>query len=731
MGRINVLDFSLANLIAAGEVVDRPASVLKELLENAIDAGATRVTAEVRRGGVSLIRVSDNGCGMPPDDLPVSIRRHATSKIHCAEDLAAISTLGFRGEALAAIAAVSELHIITKTEEAPSGTLLAATAGSVTDLSEVGASNGTTVVVENLFGNVPARRKFLKKDATETMASTAVVEKIAMSRPDIAFEWITDGISRFRTAGDGNLLHTLYALLGRDFAKRLLPVEGENGGVRVHGFIGTPDNARNNRNYQNFFINGRYVKSKTILAALEKAYTSYMAPERFPVAALFLELHPAAVDVNVHPAKLEVKFSDERLIFETVYYAVRSALEKDVSRPELQLSGTRQAKNPLTAFVPIGDDTRVRQMSAANLFPASAPAVAPAAAPSGTSVSRPGTPAEGNSSGKETVPPAPQAVSASAAPAAAREAAIPSGGTPSVREALARLHGFYEESRGAGDAPTVPFSGGQGALSLASDATLLTEEDEGSPAAPVMSAAPAWDSPVDGSGTVSAAASEKESPALAPESAPAPEQPIADDTALSDALPYRIIGEAFRCYLLVEREKELLLIDKHAAHERILFEELNERRKRDGRIGSQQLMVPLFVALGEEELAVAEDDRAELEGVGFAFSLSAGKRGAVLSAVPDAIRLPDAEDLFARMVCELTEGAGNPAVTEEMRRERALYQVACKAAIKGGRVYGEAQIAWLVSRVMALPDITVCPHGRPIAIRLTKNQLDRQFDRIM
>jgi DNA mismatch repair protein MutL len=684
MGSIQVLSFELANLIAAGEVVDRPASVLKELLENAIDAGATRITAEIKRGGVALIRVSDNGCGIAAEDLPVAIRRHATSKIREAGDLDAIATLGFRGEALAAIAAVSELRIMTKTRTAEAGTMLVSEGGIVTDISEVGTADGTTVVVENLFANVPARRKFLKKDATETMASAAVVEKIAMSRPDISFELITDGMTRFKTAGDGQLKNALYAILGRDFAGRLLPLHGNVQGIAVTGFVGTSDNVRNNRNHQNIFINGRYVKSKTVMAALEKAYTSYIAPERFPVCALFLTVQPNAVDVNVHPAKLEVKFSDERVIFEAVYYAVRSALEENVSRPELELPSKKQSKNPLSAFVPVGDTTRAEQLSATrSLF--STPSAAPTQPPKSSPASAP-------------------------APREAQE----SERVLSVSEALGRLHAFREEVDEGVKAPVAPPK-----LAFASPAKLGEEE----PAAPAPIALKNESAeryiPVMEEKTVSL-----------PEEKPA-EQPAQEPTPFTAEKDWRIVGEAFRCYVFVERGDELLLIDKHAAHERILFEELLARQRQDGRVGTQYLLVPLRVSLSDEELAAAEEYAKDLETVGFDFTIDRTGHAASVSAVPDAVDMPDAEELFARMAAELAEGAGNPAITEEKRRERTLYQVACKAAIKGGRQYGEAQIAWLVERVMALPDITVCPHGRPIAVRLTKHYLDRQFNRIM
>lgn len=679
MGKINVLGFDVANLIAAGEVVDRPASVLKELLENAIDAGADSITAEIRSGGVAMIRVSDNGCGMTAEDLPIAIRRHATSKIRTAEDLDSIATLGFRGEALAAIAAVADIRILTKTKEAVAGTILTAENGRVTDISEVGCADGTTVVVENLFANFPARRKFLKKDSTETTAAVAILEKVAMSRPDISFTLITDGNTRYTTAGDGKLKNTLYALLGREFATRLIEVEGSVNGMRVTGYIGTPDNARNNRNHQNVFINGRYVKSKTVTAAVEKAYTSYMAPERFPVCAVFLEIPSTSVDVNVHPAKLEVKFSDERAIFELVYYALRSALEENVSRPELDLSRITPRTSPKES-TPTGEQMR------ATFAP-------------------------------PTATPSPRYPSVSATPLSPRRTSVAPQG--SVSEALRRMREGMDDS-GLRDPMTAPASESRGFSAPASFDTVADAEKY----TPIRSS------------VYSAVATDKaplpSEPPKTEDAAPAKTEAI--DTPVNEraVMPeYRIIGEAFRCYVIVEFEKELLLIDKHAAHERILFEELLARQKSDGRVASQSLLVPIPVSLTESELAVAQEYRADYEAVGFTFTVDNEKPGVLLNAVPDAIAADDAESLFARMTGELLEGEGNPMITEAKRREKTLYQIACKAAIKAGRHYGEEQIAWLVARLLALPDITVCPHGRPVAIRMTKNSLDRQFDRIM
>ena len=336
MGNIQVLSFEVANLIAAGEVVDRPASAIKEMMENAIDAGARHITVEIQSGGVSLMRVTDDGCGMSAEDLPMAIRRHATSKIRDAADLDGIITLGFRGEALAAISSVSDMRIMSKRREDDVGSMLEVRGGTLLGVSEFGCGNGTTVIVEHLFANVPARRKFLKRDATEAMAVGANVERVALSHPEIAVRFISDGVLKLDTAGDGQLKSAVYAVYGRDFAARLIPLAGEFEGVEISGFIGRSDNVRANRNGQSFFINHRYVKSRTAQAALEQAFVSYLPAEKYPVCVMNIGLNPARVDVNVHPAKLEVKFSNEKPVFEAIYYTVRQALEQDTGRPALK-----------------------------------------------------------------------------------------------------------------------------------------------------------------------------------------------------------------------------------------------------------------------------------------------------------------------------------------------------------------------------------------------------------
>ena len=647
MGKINVLDFEIANLIAAGEVVERPSSVLKELIENSIDSGATTIVAEIKRGGVALIRVSDNGCGMDKDDLPVAIKRHATSKIKQREDLDSIMTLGFRGEALAAISSVSAVTIITRTADAESGSMLISEGGKVLDISDVGCATGTTVVVENLFFNVPARRKFLKKDSTEAMNCAALVEKVALSRPDISIQLLVDGEERFKTPGDKDLLNTIYAVYGKDFASKLIKADGIANGIHVHGYIGRSDNVRKNRNYQNVFINGRYVKSLTAMAAIEKAYTSYIAHEAFPTCVLFMDMNPTAVDVNVHPAKLEVKFANEQPVFEAVYYTVKRAIEDHEYRPEMQLGQKKTSeRNALGAFVAIGEDTKGKQMTFATPERTSyAPPVYKPAVES-----RP----QFNYS-------APLKVSSGAA------------------------EGFSKK-----DAPV--------SMSPKSSVELL---ERYSKAAPKTDYAPV---------------------------APIKEIPLPEIRVEEEKPQYKLIGEAFNCYLLVEHDGAMLVIDKHAAHERVLFEDLKAVTERDGRVASQALLLPITVLLSPDELACAKDYMEEISLVGFDFEVLDGY--ANLTSIPSSIGSMEAESLFVKMVDDIMDGKGNPEITEKIRREQALYQIACKAAIKGGRVYDRSVSEWIVEKVMSLPDVIVCPHGRPIAYRLTKTELDRQFERI-
>ena len=668
MGKINVLSFAVANLIAAGEVVDRPASVIKELLENAIDSGANRITVEIQNGGVTYMRVADNGCGIEPEDLPTAIRRHATSKIKDAKDLEGIITLGFRGEALAAIAAVSSVRIISKTKGASVGAMLEAHNGEIAGVTERACSDGTTVIVENLFGNVPARRKFLKKDVTEAMAIGAVVEKIALSKPHIAFRLISDGNIKLETTGDGNLKTAVYSVFGREFASKLIDTEIELDGIEVRGFIGRSDNVRANRNYQNFFINGRYVKSKTAMAALEQAFTSYIPPEKFPCCVLFITINPAAVDVNVHPSKLEVKFSNEKPVFEAIYYAVKNSLEANASRPGIVLGalktdrGNRLEERLSDTATPISDgkeeSLKKRQVSA-ELYTAP---ITEKATPK---------PTEGFSrmSAEEYV-----------------KKII--GGIAKKEEKSEPKTATISEKPIYNDRATVT-------VSTQTKFTVPSIREKKEEATPVVT--------------------ESRSEVKA---APTVSEP--------KKLSYRIIGEAFNSYVLVEVEDKLLVIDKHAAHERIIFEQLKAGMK-DRAKASQLLMLPVEVMLTSDEIQTVADYRDEIEAVGFEFTN--GRHTVSVTAIPEGIDASAVPDMLAVIAERIKSNTGSARLTRDIIFEKALYQASCKAAIKAGREYADGHIKWIVDKLMEIPDITVCPHGRPVAMELSKKTLDRQFER--
>ncbi|MBQ8356885.1 MAG: DNA mismatch repair endonuclease MutL [Clostridia bacterium] len=666
MGKINVLSFAVANLIAAGEVVDRPASVIKELLENAIDAGARHVTVEIRNGGVTFMRVADDGCGMSPEDLPVAIRRHATSKIKEADDLDGILTLGFRGEALAAIAAVSDLRIITRTADAPYGSLLVSHGGEVEDITEQGAPVGTTVIVENLFANVPARRKFLKKDVSESIAVSTYVEKIALSRPDIAIRLIIDGNMRLDTAGDGKVESTMYAVFGREFVGKMIPVEGTGEGVKVSGFVGRPDNVRPKRNYENFFINGRYINCRTAAAALEQAYTSFIPPEKFPCCVLYIEVNPAAVDVNVHPAKLEVKFSNEKPVFEAVYYAVRAALESNSARPAMQIKSA--ALGAANAFVPIEEGKR------------------------------------------ESV--ASRQISISAAPMA------PQAPAKKDSESFARMSAAeYTERFSGGDrlSATLPFRK-NGEPPVEKGIAVPVPPRPTAPSAPVspVTVPPPTDrdAPVVGAVPVS--------PSVAQQEAPASVEPPATIT------PWRIVGEVFHSYIVVESGEKMLLIDKHAAHERVLFEQLRANMKNREEV-TQILLIPMQLTLSRRDMDTLMLFQAEIGAVGFAYT--SNEHGVSVSEIPEGLSPGAAGELLQVLADQLHEGTGNATLSREIVFEKALYQGACKAAIKAGRDYPPEYTEWLCEQLQRIPDITVCPHGRPVAMELTHAYIDHQFQR--
>ena len=647
MAKIAQLSPHVADLIAAGEVVERPASVVKELLENAIDAGAKRITVEIQNGGMTFLRITDDGCGMAPEDAEIAFLRHATSKLRKKEDLEAIGTLGFRGEALAAIAAVSRIDLMTREAERPLGISLHLEAGKVLSRSEAGCPAGTTIIVRDLFYNTPARMKFMKRDSTEGAAVFAAVQKQAVAHPDIAMRFLRDGREDLSTPGDGKLLSAIYSVFGRQTALEMVELDSKWEKTRVHGYISKPTASRGNRNYQIFFVNGRYVKSPLLSAALEEAYKNQMMTGRFPACVLELNMPLGAVDVNIHPAKTEVKFLNERDAYDCVYYGAMSSLNR--------LSGKVDAKLP--------------------------------------------------------TPPQP------AAPAAmpVRRAAPPAAAKPVKREEPFFRTMSAEEFRTVMKAPpTTPNSGVVKEMLAELSAKPVEKQPE-----------PAKRPDLKPEKKEKAPTPKQEAPKMAAEPAaapPAPAEPEQTEMELPEAISYRIIGEAFDTYFLVEEGENLYLIDKHAAHERILFEKL---RANQFPIMSQTLVTPLLCTLAREEADAILQHRDLLSRCGF--GLEEGEYGDILlREIPADIDAADARESLSQLAARLQEGR---RTEPEALRDELLHTVACKAAIKAGWHTESLEREVLVRQVLEREDLKYCPHGRPICVRLTKKQIERQFGR--
>ena len=646
MPDIQILSPHLADLIAAGEVVERPASVVKELVENAFDAGARTVTVELRGGGATYLRVTDDGCGMTPEDAGIAFLRHATSKLHDAQGLEAIGTMGFRGEALAAISAVSHITLTTRRRGAPSGTHMTLDAGEIQDMYETGCPEGTTMIVRDLFYNTPARRKFLKTDRAEGAACAAAALRCALGRPDVSVRCIRDGEEIFFSPGDNKLDSCVYSLLGRELAKTLLPCEGEVDGVRVHGFISSPSAGRGSRAQQHFFCNGRWIRSAALQAALEQAYRNTLLVGRFPACVLYIELSCAAVDVNVHPAKTEVKFTHERAVFDAVYYGARAALEAE-KEPVATLSKTAAKPEPAPNADP---------------FVPSAPKAAPAQHPS-----------------------APASAAPAFAPARTYAPAAP------AEEAVA----FRSPTASAFAAPRV--------------------------APPPVFASPA--SPVPGTPP----APEPVMPVVQPvqtaiEPEPAVPSPL-ESAAPPAEPPARLIGEAMHTYILVEKGETLILIDKHAAHERINFDRL---RQSPADIPSQTLLEPLPFTPDASDADVLQQYGNVLAELGFTLE-PFGRNDYILRGVPAQLDAADALPALEEICAQLRHGARMDA---QSVRDEVLKTVACKAAIKAGWQTEPEELLRLADAVCA-GEVKYCPHGRPVAVTLTRRELDKLFKRIV
>lgn len=621
MPEIKVLPNEISELIAAGEVVERPASVIKELVENSIDAGADNITVEIQHGGITYMRITDNGCGIEKNDVPTAFLRHATSKIKNSGDLNAIGTLGFRGEALAAVSSVARVEMFTKPRDAAFGTHYEIEGGVEKLCEEAGCPDGTTIVIRDVFFNTPARMKFLKKDVSEANAAAAVVERIALSRPEIAFKLIRDGKQALMTPGDGKINTAVYSVLGREFAGTLMEVDGGLDGIGVKGLTCKPVSCRPTRNYQFVFLNGRLVRSGTVTAAVEQAYKNSAMVGKFPGFVLYLTVPLNTVDVNVHPAKTEVRFSDERRIFDAVYSSVKNALARGDTRPEVKLH--EPVFNPFERMT----TAEYKQQ------PIMKPTVA-----------------------------------------------------EEIYKNRPSLHNAYKPQE----------------KTVLRDANYNVSKTNNTVYIPERIINP---------------------PSMA-EEAPQPQRTVSVDIMRDvedERPPITLIGEAFLTYIIVQMGESVFMIDKHAAHERILFNRLKKEQKTE----TQTLLTAVIVALTGDEYNAAISNTEALEKAGFEVE-DFGNSSVRVSAVPASLTREDIPSVISELAGKLSKGKA----PDSERLDDMYHTVACKAAIKAGSRTSPLEMQKLAERVLYSDDVMYCPHGRPVAFEIKRRELEKQFGRI-
>ncbi len=731
---IKVLDKHVAELIAAGEVVERPSSVIKELCENSIDAGATTVTVEIKNGGISYMRITDNGCGIPFDEVPLAFVRHATSKVSTESDLTRIGTLGFRGEALASVASVARVDMLTATADG-SGTAYSICGGEETAHTESGCPKGTTIIVRDLFFNTPARMKFLKKDTSEGNSVAGVVDRMALSHPEVSFRFIRDGKQVLLTPGKGGLEAAVYAVYGRDFSSGLMPVEYGAQGCSMSGLICRPVAARKSRSMQHFFINGRYVKSKTMMAALEQAYKGSIMVGCFPSCVIRLDMPFDQVDINVHPAKIECRFVNEKQVFDIVYYGVKNALQKGDTRSEIKLGDTRARANITRATLPESE-----QIGLHNTMGAGVPSVRGAYSESASL--RVGT-ANGAEMAKGT---ASASGAGSVGAAGTANSAVSANGASSAGAAGTANSAVSANGAAAPASASVPDAGAAVASANAS-AARQTYAPERAYAPNADSAAPhsadSGANVADGSNgygrrrftsldiivddevpathidNVENPVETVKTPQNA-DNAPAVEAVENPPAVAVDKVDIKLIGEAFRTYAIAECGDELIIIDKHAAHERILYEQLKAGEHSD----PQMLLSPVAVTLSKDEYTAVCEHIDEIERAGFEIE-DFGSGCVLVRAVPSALEDCGIESLITEIAAGYLEHKSGVGVD---RLDWLYHNMACRAAVKGGDHSGDDLLV-LAKRLILSDDIRYCPHGRPVAFRLTRKELEKQFGR--
>ena len=664
MPTINVLSSDIAELIAAGEVIERPASVIKELVENSIDSGARHITVEIKNGGTTYMRVADDGCGMSFEDVPKAFIRHATSKISGKADLDNILTLGFRGEALASVAAVSEVEVMTKQADDEYGTLYSIAGSVEMSCEKGGCPDGTTIIIRDLFYNVPARRKFLKKDVSESNAVSQIIQKITMSHPEIAFKFIRDNRMEFCSSGDGELYSAVYAVYGRDFVRDILPVDYTYEGVRVSGFTVRPLYSKTNRSFQNFFVNGRYVRSRLCAAALENAYTNMIMTGKFPACVLMIDLPPSEMDVNIHPAKAEVRFTKEKNVSDAIYFAVRNAFVENGLLYEFELKKavdwTKQPdeqpemKQQEFIFTPVDRIEETEKQYA-----------------------------------KEVQKKPEEPITANIEPFTA-----------------------YNRKEEKTPGPVITSEPLITPVSVEAAEPVKVPEK---PVVPVKDPEPEKPVPVAGFSYISSDSLKK---------APEPEkQPEKAESEWTEKPKIKVIGEVFGVYIVAQiGEKQLVLIDKHAAHERIIFEDL---MKRNCRQYSQMLMTGVKVLVTGEDFSALESNTDLLSDMGFSFDFSQSPY-VVAAAVPTFIMELDMEEVISEIAENLRLHRQNP---QSRKLDDMMHTVACKSAIKGNDKTSLPELQALAERVYNDDAIRHCPHGRPVMFTMNRSSIEHQFGR--
>ncbi|WP_251500080.1 DNA mismatch repair endonuclease MutL [Otoolea muris] len=728
MANIQVLDQNTINQIAAGEVIERPSSVVKELLENAIDAKATAVTVEIRDGGLSMIRVTDNGCGIPKEEIALAFKRHATSKIRTVEDLFSVASLGFRGEALSSIASVAKVELITKTGGSISGSRYRIEGGEELGLEEIGAPEGTTFIARDLFYNTPARRKFLKTPVTEGAHVADLVEKLALSHPEISIRYIQNKQSKLHTSGNHRLQDIIYTVFGREIAGNLVPVEAGAAPVSVSGYIGKPLIARGNRNFENYFINGRYIKSSIINKAIEEAYKPYMMQHKYPFTMLQFTIDQSFLDVNVHPAKMELRFRDGEMIYRMVYHSLSMALSRRELIPKVSLPPV--SGNGRRAGAGTGRDSE-------------------SGAQAGAGISAGGGSEEG---GRDAVSGKEGAGSSGARPVlkevrAKEKERIQRGPRPEPFETnRLREQVFSASAPGAAE----PFSGAAEPISGAAGPEIKSEASREVPGAVIREE----DAPYGGSGqpqreTAAAAEScksfldgkteagenvkeakgagkrEKEAPAMSEK----PKQlDLFEEKLLSGSSRARhvLLGQLFGTYWLVQFEDSLYIIDQHAAHEKVLYERTMKSLK-TREYTSQMVVPPIILTLNSGEELILQRHGEEFASMGFEIEPFGGKEYAV-RAVPANLFSIAKKDLLMEMIDGLTDGLDSG--TPDLIREK-IASMSCKAAVKGNHAMSAAEANFLIDELLTLENPYACPHGRPTIIAMSRRELEKKFKRIV